>query len=206
MKKIGIFGLVGCLLTVGGVYAQWTYGQATAGSVSESIIPQMAGVGQSSKKGTIGLVTSGVQMVIDAAGTGEYVYHPVLRITGDVTITFTASDGADAEVKASGIKMGYYITKAADWKYDGNFDGDLADAEDKEIFSLLDCGTPEAPIALNGGAPCKSASIDAATLAAKISLNVEADFELDTKAKYDSFKNHLNKEKSLFTVAVVEMA
>lgn len=206
MKKIGIFGLVGCLLTVGGVYAQWTYGQATAGSVSESIIPQMAGVGQSSKKGTIGLVTSGVQMVIDAEGTGEYVYHPVLRITGDVAITFTASDGADADVKTNGIKMGYYITQPADWKYDGNFDGDLEDGVDIEIFRLENCGDADNPIPLNNGNPCDLASITAETLAEKIKLNVPETFELDTKAKYDSFKNHLNKEKSLFTVAVVEMA
>ena len=50
MKKLSIFAMLGCLLTVGGVYAQWVYGQASAGSVSESIIPQMAGVGESSRK------------------------------------------------------------------------------------------------------------------------------------------------------------
>ena len=131
MKKLSLIASLGCLLTVSGVYAQWIYGQATAGSVSESIIPQMAGVGDSSKKGTISVLTSGLTIVIDDAGD----YTPKLIISGQVAIGFTANKGADAEVVNNGIKMSYTLSVTSNWLFDSDGDG----VEDREIFTLQNC-------------------------------------------------------------------
>lgn len=194
MKKFSLIALLGCLLTVGGVYAQWVYGQATAGSVSESIKPQMAGVGTNSKKGTIIVDTTGLTMVIDDTN-GDY--KPELIISGQVTVTFTPNPGADAEVAANGVKMKYSISQTASWTYDSDPSAAVAP---KEIFTLVN----PTNISLNGGAATKSITITAADISDIIKLNVTDDFKLATKAEYDAFQASLNVGNFTFTVSEVE--
>ena len=196
MKKFGLLATLGCLVTVGGVYAQWVYGQASAGSMSESIIPQMAGVGESSKKGTISLVTSGLHIVIDDTN-GDY--KPELRIEGKVVVTFTASPGADDTVKTSGIKMKYSLSMTENWQYDS----DWTEGVDKNIFALQGAYTD---VLVGGGNPVPSFEIGASWFQDVITLNMDPDFKIDTKEKFDTFKSYLNKESSLFTVTVSEVA
>ena len=204
MKKVGLLAGLSCLLTVSGVYATWIYAQASAGSVSESIIPQMAGVGESSKKGTISVKTSGLTMVIDDGGE----YKPELITNGEVVVNFTASTGADATVQTNGIQMEYKIEITPDWKYDSDGDGDV-DADDKDIFVLSDAYTSalntNGYITANGGVATKDFTISHTEIAQYITLNVAADFKLDTRAKYDAFKTSLNRASSLFTVTVREV-
>lgn len=204
MKKVGLLAGLSCLLTVSGVYATWIYAQASAGSVSESIIPQMAGVGESSKKGTISVKTSGLTMVIDDGGD----YKPKLITNGEVEVGFTASTGADAIVQTNGIQMEYKIEITPDWKYDSDGDGDV-DGDDKDIFVLSDTYTdalkPNGYISANGGVATTSFKILHTEIAQYITLNVAADFKLDTRAKYDAFKTSLNQASSLFTVTVREV-
>lgn len=204
MKKVGLLAGLGCLLTVSGVYATWIYAQASAGSVSESIIPQMAGVGESSKKGTISVKTSGLTMVIDNGGE----YKPELISDGEIKVNFTASNGADATVQENGIKMEYKIGITPDWKYDSDGDGDV-DVDDKDIFVLSDAYTTalnsNGYITANGGVATKDFTISYTEIAQYITLNVAADFKLDTRAKYDAFKTALNRASSLFTVTVREV-
>lgn len=197
MKKLSIFAMLGCLLTVGGVYAQWVYGQASAGSVSESIIPQMAGVGESSKKGTIKLVTSGLTMVIDEDPSNQYV--PVLNIQGSVSITFEANLGADQSVKDNGIKMAWTLTQTANWNYDTKLGTNPADPDLQPIFTLANC----TDVPIHDGNPCDSYEIGAGVFRDKITLNLTS--KLDTRAKFDNFKSYLNRENSVFTLAVYEV-
>lgn len=194
MKKLSLIASLGCLLTVTSVYAQWIYGQASAGSVSESIIPQMAGVGESSKKGTISVVTSGLTIVIDDVGK----YKPGLDIDGEVKITFAANNGADADVVENGIKMAYTLSVTSDWKYDSDGDGTL----DRDFFQLTNC----TDVPLNDGNPTKNVTISAATISSHITLNTPDDFVLNTKDKFDKFQTALNKANAKFTLTVSEVA
>ena len=189
MKKFSLIALLGCLLTVGGVYAQWVYGQATAGSVSESIKPQMAGVGTNSKKGTITVDTTGLTMVIDDTN-GDY--KPELIISGEVKVNFTANVGADAEVAANGVKMNYSISQTDSWTYE-------SETGSKPIFTLVN----PTDISLNGGAATKSVTITAAEISNIIKLNVTDTFTLATKAEYDAFQTSLNVGNFTFTVSEV---
>ena len=195
MKKLGIFALLGCLLTVGGVYAQWVYGQASAGSVSESIIPQMAGVGESSKKGTIGLVTTGLTMVIDEDPTNQYM--PVLQIEGSVSITFTPNAGADQDVKDNGIKMAWTLTQSANWNYDPLFGGNATDP----IFTLTGC----TDIAINGGNPTKNPVVITAEQIANCLVFCEGKaVYLPTYEENVRFDNAMSQYK--ITITITEIA
>lgn len=89
----------------------------------------MASVGKSSKKGTISLVTSGLQIVIDDTN-GDY--KPELRIQGKVVVTFTTNAGADTSVKENGIKTNYSLSMTENWQYDADWNGIV----DTNIFAL----------------------------------------------------------------------
>lgn len=192
MKKIGLIAVVGCALTISGVYATWIYGQASAGNVHQSIIPQMASTGESTKKGTITVETSGVTMVIDDSGH----YIPKLQINGTALVKFTPNLGADADVTQHGIRMTYTLTMTEDWTYDSDFDG----INDRPIF-IID----ESKNSITTSGPIKDLEIPTSFFTDCIKLNVPSDtWTLDTKAKYDSFKACLNKESSFFTLTVSE--
>lgn len=205
MKKIGLLTGLCTVLTVGSVYATWIYAQQTAGNVSESIIPQMAGVGDSSKKGTISVRTSGLTMVIDNGGN----YKPTLNIEGKIIVEFAASEGADQTVIDNGVTLQYSLSFTDGWNYDSQFLTDDA-SDDKAIFKFKDSFTntlntyTSGEIDLNGGAPTKYIEIDAAEIANMIELNVSDDFVLDTRAKYDAYQAKLNKESAKFTLTVSE--
>lgn len=199
-KKIAIIAAVGCALTISGVYATWAYSQGSAGSVSESIIPQMAGVANETKKGKIEIKTSTVTFVIDDSGD----YTPELQITGSALCTFTANPGADQDVTDNGIPMAYTITMSENWWYDSDFDG----IDDRPIFVI---DPAYANVAVNDGNPVKSFEITAEDFKKCVKLNLPVDgednpnFKLDTLEKYNNFKTSLNKASSLFTVTVTEI-
>lgn len=205
MKKIGLLTGLCTVLTVGSVYATWIYAQQTAGNVSESIIPQMAGVGDSSKKGTISVRTSGLTMVIDNGGN----YKPTLKIEGKVVVEFAASEGADQTVVDNGVNLQYSLSFTDGWNYDSQFLTDDA-SDDKAIFKFKDSFTntlntyTSGNIDLNGGAPTKYIEIDATEISNMIELNISDDFVLDTRAKYDAYQARLNKEAAKFTLTVSE--
>ncbi len=201
MKKVGIFALLGCLVTVGGVYAQWVYSQATAGQVSGSFKVTMAAVGNNSKKGLIKVDTTHVVLEIDCTydSNGVATYVPQLVVTGDIPVTFVADTGADANVKENGIKMEWNLSVSTDWKYDVDGDGDL----DEEIFTVDNTvWTP-----LGGGAATKATSITAGQIQNAITLNPAEDgFKLDTLEKFQKFQNELNAADKKFTITVREVA
>ena len=202
MKKLGLIAIVGCALTISSVYATWVYGQASAGSVSQSIIPQMAATGESTKKGTITVKTSGVTIVIDDAGD----YKPVLQIEGQAIVEFIANKGADVDVINNGIQVVYTLSVTDDWKYDSDFDGDI-DESDKTIFTINQSYATSDPVVVGKKTeenPSGQFVIPTEFFKNAISLNVDQNFALDTKAKYDSFKACLNRQSSLFTLTVSE--
>ena len=205
MKKLSLIASLGCLLTVSSVYATWIYAEASAGSVSESIIPQMAGVGEASKKGTITVVTSGLTMVIDNAGETDPSknYVPVLKVSGSISVSFTPNVGASQSVIDNGIKMSYTLSVTSGWQYDSDGDG----VEDKDIF-VLDTENCTNVLLEDGDATAevKESTISSETIASYITLNIAEGFKLDTKAKFEAFKSSLNKANSLFTLTVNEVA
>ena len=198
MKKVGLLTGLCTILTVSSVYAAWIYGHGTASSSSESVIPQMAGVGEGGQKGDITVKTSGLTMVIDHTGD----YKPKLNINGDVLVTFTPSGGADQIVKDYGVIMEYTITYTENWVYNSEFKSDDP-SDDKEIFKYTTNYT--GAVMLNGGAPTNNINIPASEIAQYVELNVDSEFKIDTRAKFDDFKRCLNLQSALFTIAVREV-
>lgn len=195
MKKLGLIATLGCALCISGVYATWVYGTKSAGSVSQSIIPQMAGEGEASKKGTINVDTTTLTMIIDDGGD----YKPVLKIDGYVSVWFVPNSGASDEVKTNGIDMEYAISVTDPWKYSSDHVDDETH-KDTPFFTIDSAGHEHDIV----GGGLTTIQIPASEISACITLNVSEDFKLDTKEKFDLFQKQLNQDNSKFTFTVRE--
>lgn len=191
MKKISILLAAASVLVVGGVYAGWSYSQGAVSSVSDDIAAVMTAESVGSSKGTLTINTSATKFEIDDVDDGVD-YLPVLVLQNEPVITFTPSVGADASVLANGITLEWNITihvGHGDWKYDSTFTNSTPD---KDIFALsgLTYTIPDANKTKVGDAFTYTIPKTDILDAVKLTLETEG-VKLDTKAKYDSFKDDL---------------
>lgn len=143
----------------------------------------------SSAKGTLSVDSSASKFEIDDGGA----YLPVLMMKNAPVVTFTPSAGVDADVKANGIDIEWWITIHEDiahpgeWQYDANFGSGTADMED--IFTVdsmpTTIDTPDTGTSFKYTIPTDQ-------ILAKVTLTLTgAGVKLDTKAKFESFKSYL---------------
>ena len=192
MKKISILLAAGSVLVVGGVYAGWSYSQGAVAAANDDIAAVMTAETVGSSKGTLAVNTSATKFEIDDIA-GDEAYLPVLVIKNAPIVTFTPSVGADTAVINNGITLEWNITiheDHADWKYDSKFTNGTPD---KDIFKLSGT-TYEIPAANVTKEADGSFSyvIPTEDILDAVELTLETEkVLLDTKAKYDSFKDDL---------------
>lgn len=105
MKKLSILIALCLLVTVGGVYATWSYATGTVASAETTPTISLSGLGTATDKGTIAVTLDGASIVIDQA---DAAYNPKLVTAGSVKATFTPAAGASANV-LDGIKAKYTV-------------------------------------------------------------------------------------------------
>ncbi|MBR2374931.1 MAG: hypothetical protein IKA88_01450 [Clostridia bacterium] len=127
MKKIGLLAATLTAVTVGGVYAAWTYAEADVIDISSTEqIVSVAGIDttQNLKVGSLAIKASDdFAIVIDSAaelgltgqarpsGNGTYHQHEaVLSVTGSITVTFTPTPQASDLIHAKGLRADLYFT------------------------------------------------------------------------------------------------
>ena len=200
MKKVGILMSLATVLVVGGVYATWSYGQGTAASATDELAAVMTAATVDGTKGSFSVSTTTLKFEIGNKGE----YHPELRGTGEVVVTFTPSVGADPAVREEGIDIKWSIDICEDgqgvWQYDKDFDGTV----DEEFFTI----TQTEAVTVAKATADKTTSpgrfvytIPVSEIMSYIQLNVADDFVLDTKAKYDSFASFLNDHHFVLTIS-----
>lgn len=103
MKKLSTLIAIALIVTIGGVYAAWSYSQGTTAEVEITREINMAQINTNGSKGTISATPeNNFAFLVDDDGSGTYTAK--LVGTGKLNITFTANPGADSSV-ASGIEM-----------------------------------------------------------------------------------------------------
>lgn len=127
MKKIGLLAATLTAVTVGGVYAAWTYAEADVIDISSTEqIVSVAGIDttQNLKVGSLAIKASDdFAIVIDSAAalnltgqtrpSGNGVYHQheaVLSVTGSITVTFTPTQQASDLIHDKGLRADLYFT------------------------------------------------------------------------------------------------
>lgn len=209
IKKISALLAMGLCLTVGGVYAAWTYAQGSLEPQNVHIDPSIANKTTQTKKGSL-TIAQGITITIDDVGTVDYVAEVVYGGT-NLVVTFDPADGADQTVVDNGVTLMLKLSTTEEWTYNG-----------VPIFAVDD-GTYYSP-ALNVQADESKNEIgtftkDTATglftwtvtpedIQDKIALyktslsdTTTGDLILDTVEKYDAFHTELHKGDVIFTIS-----
>ena len=144
-RKIALVSALATLVTVGGVYATWTFSEGEVINASTTVNVAMTGVTTTTEKGTLSVVVmndGGFTLAVDDSNNN---HKPDILKTGVITVTFTPSATASKEIKEQGIdvqvSIGYAPYKDGpatldDWKY-----------EETKIFDITT--TESAPIHLD---------------------------------------------------------
>lgn len=162
MKKIGLWMAALTAVTVGGVYATWSYAENNnvAKVIQEKSIA-LAPAHNAGESGSYSVVTSSdFGMWIESSGymgTNEYKFYPEFVMTGSITIYFTPSANANDTIKANGLETQFDFSLnlggATAWKYDPDFAED-DDASDDVSFvkSVATHTTTISPVGTTGAA------------------------------------------------------
>lgn len=132
MKKIGLWMAALTAVTVGGVYATWTYAEKSVTNIdSEEQIIQVAGINTSEdlKVGALSIQASpDFSLSIDSASylypvdedaeagyqdykaRGYHQHEAVMVVKGSITVTFTASELASDNIKTNGLLTDIYFS------------------------------------------------------------------------------------------------
>ncbi|MBQ9715946.1 MAG: hypothetical protein IJV77_06025 [Clostridia bacterium] len=110
MKKLSLIMAMVLIVTIGGVYATWTYNEGTVEGVTENLKVEMAGTSLSTTKGLISFSMSEVKLEIDDAEGAINDYKADLAwSTGASNILIKFTPNAHASV--TGIKLKVTITE-----------------------------------------------------------------------------------------------
>ena len=186
MKKLSLLIALCMLLTIGGVYATWTYTQNTdVADEAVNMNMNLTDVAYSGSYGTYKVDTSSLKLAIDPkAGT---THTTALYIEGNIVVTFTPNSVAPVEIKQNGLDTTYTLSLSnPNWKYNSQNIVTLnhAEAHDIEWVKQAD-GT-------------FTYTISAADLAGHISL---AEIVLDTKVAYDAYNTVLGQGAIVISVS-----
>ncbi len=190
MRKIRILSLLLAVLTIGGVYAAWTF--ADDGAIDrkgQSITVTLATKNETAlTMGSFSLVPSDdFSISIDQMAEGDH--RTKLVITGSIKIVFTPDPNAPIDIREHAVKAEYYFAVSESLKYTDPSD-DVP--TEKPIFTVATAthydiaSTDDAEAATkwtqNGNA--FEYEITKTMLESYISMNV---FSIDSSAEYATF-------------------
>ena len=180
MKKLTVIIALMLVVTIGGVYATWNYAQGEVLAVDEYLDGTTTRITEKvidTAKGKIAVDDSNLSIEIDDSNNDKIAE---LVVSGYIQVTFTPSDGADESVSVNGIPLQFTISHT----------GLLHDGQ--PIFTYV-----SGPVAINGGAPVKSAQITQTEMQIALTQKIELPFVAD----YDQFKSDLHNGSLCITVS-----
>lgn len=189
MKKLSLLVALALLITVGGVYATWSY--AGTNDIADAYAEMTVTIADTVLTGANGTyaVTSNLVLTVDQV-TEDHEAGLVFASNNGapivLTVTFTPAENAPQNIKNAGVPSWLYFgtTNTMQYKMDpaGNYsaEGTLTD-----IFEFTNSSINRKEIEWIPGGGVFTYTMDEAALRAQINLNET--FVLDTKTEHDQF-------------------
>lgn len=118
MRKLSFLIALCTLLTVGGVYATWTYMETN--NVADSKMHMAVNLTDAEFTGSYGTYKVESQNLVLSIDPKEGTSHiTALYGEGAIVITFTPSFNAPQDVKDNGVASTFQFALKGDWKYEG---------------------------------------------------------------------------------------
>ena len=190
MKKLSILIALMLCITIGGVYATWSY--AGTNDIADQLVETkvtIANIEYKEANGTYA-IESNLVLTVDQANQqheAKLVYGSNNSDDPYIKITFTAADYASPEIKENAVPSELYFSTTTTMQYE-NKDGQLVD-----IFWLSNTGNNQLDNTFtwtSEGNGKFSYTLDKAAIESCIKLN--GTFVLGTKAEHDAFRTALN--------------
>lgn len=184
MKRLGAIIAIALVLTIGGVYATFSYANGgVVSSENESISKELAGMTDTTAKGTITIKSNNFKIIVDDFNNN---LHTAGRFENKTTINFTPAPLAAADVRANGIKLKLTITVTGNEYVDG--------ATTHKLFNIsqeaLDGVTLNDDHEINGDFEIDFADYITVT-----------DIYLSTPTKYEAYSQAFNATTITFTIS-----
>ncbi len=191
MKKLSLLIALCMLLTIGGVYATWTYTQTTdVADESVGAAMNLTGVAYAGSYGTYSINKDTLALTIDPKPGTTHITS--LQVAGEIVVTFTPSLVAPAEIKENGVPTTFSFELSNDnWTFDdGHGEGE------KNIIALEHTGEHDVVwVAQDDGSFTFTLTYE--EIAEHLALT---EFELDTKTLYDAYTVALRGGQIVFSV------
>ena len=117
MKKLSLLVAIALLVTIGGVYATWSYAGNIATESHMHMSVNLATATEDTPKGSITMVVNSMDVLIDDTNH-DYVAEAVF--SGKMGFVFTPGKGASDDVVADGINMQFQVLQDVPKQYLGN--------------------------------------------------------------------------------------
>lgn len=202
--KLALLAFLSTVITVGGVYATWTFAEGGVANATTQVNVGMTGVNATTEKGTLSVKvmgTGGFSLAVDDANND---HKPDIKKEGVVTVTFTPSANASDDIKEHGIDVQCIISYAPytggpatleEWKYPVG--------TGVQMFNIIN--TASAPIELPRGEATNNNGVFTWTIpAADVGITLTDDFmatTIDTLAEYTAVNDELSKGHFVLTVS-----
>lgn len=187
MKRLGAIIAIALVLTIGGVYATFSY--ANGGVVSlenQTISKELIGMTIDTPKGKISIKEdSNFKITVDDFNSN---LHTTGKLEGTTTINFTPAPLAAADVRANGIKLKLTITVTGNEYDDGETTHKLFNISQEALDGVT----------LNGGAKIDGAFEFEINFADYITVT---DIYLSTPTKYEAYSQAFNATTITFTIS-----
>lgn len=191
MKKLSVLIALMLCVTIGGVYATWTYTQTTdVADESVGAAMNLTGVAYAGSYGTYEIDKSTLALTIDPkSGT---THTTSLQVAGEIVVTFTPANVAPVEIKEEGVPTQFSFSLSnSDWTFDDDHGGGA-----KNIIALNHTGMHNVIWTPNADGTF-TFTLSAAQIAEHLGLT---EFVLDTKTLYDAYTVALQQGQIIFGV------
>ncbi|MBO7344484.1 MAG: hypothetical protein J6U92_00900 [Clostridia bacterium] len=193
MKKLSLLIAMILCVTIGGVYANWVYLNSTdVADETVNMTMNLTEVAYSNSNGSYKISNSLVLTIDPAEGTS---HTTSLKAEGSILITFTPNTFADKAVKDNAVESTWFLGLTnPSWTYDdghgqGPRDIIVLDADHAEGHEI---------VWTKGEDGVFSYTVTAEQFLEHVNLTA---FNLDTKAKYDTFNTALGNGNISITVS-----
>ena len=200
MKKLSLLISLLMCVTIGGVYAVWTY--AGTNDIADGFAEAKVTIADAELTGANGTyaITSNLVLTVDQANEQHEAKLVFASNNSDpiyLTVTFTPSANAPQTIKDNAVPSELYFTTSTEMQYKMDSDGNYSEtgtAKDIFVFSNVADGDLDVNITWTEQSDGTfTYTLDKAQLETMIKLNdADKKFVLDTKAEHDAFRAALS--------------
>ena len=117
MRKLSLLVALALLVTIGGVYATWSYAGSIATESHMHMSVNLATATENTPKGTIVNVLNSMDVKIDDTNND---YEAELVFSGKMGFVFLPGKGASDDVIADGIPLQFLVEQETPYQYEGS--------------------------------------------------------------------------------------